>query len=358
MQFTLPFSALPGNKLQRREFLDKYFPSDLIPFEELVDNEWRITSFIPDDPTYYPDPFIKKGLEGWFEQVSVEEMGNYWRIYKNAMLSFNDSWSLLYWSLVVDWLRQRQVPLHNSLILFHVDDHKDFDSPLLTLGGENFECIFSGRKVNFSDPRSIEQALIQKSIDIRSFITPFVYSLPAIDFLHLRYADKNNHFEGHLECAQVQDKLLARGKWKPILKQTCHKTAHQYFLSSEISSLLKVVAKDSTIFLHLDCDGFNNRYNSDSLWEKQNNRFDPILEDIKEKIDELLHQIASLELPVFINVALSPGFFPAEFWKLICKHIFLKAEEYNLIKECEFSQYLKKIYPAKVLDEHLDTYFP
>lgn len=350
MQFTIPRSTLPDNKLLRRQLLDEYFPSDLIPFEECIGNEWRITSFIPDDVAYYADPHLEKSLEQWHESIAIKSLGFYWRIYKNAMLSFNDSWSLHYWSLTVQWLRLKGL-LPKQVVLLHIDDHMDQGSPLLSINSQNYNCIFTQKQVNFADPSSIEEAIIQKSINICSFITPLVHALESVTILHLRYAHAGKSQEHYLSCTYAEDTLLAKGKKRPALTKAASETKHRYFIASDPSYLLNKVKDCSLVFLHLDCDGFNNRYNGDSNWKPERASIDLKLDQIKDKINDLLYQVSQMSCRIFMNVALSPGFFPSEYWQDVCKHIFMTAQNYGIVKDDDLSEYLKSLYPKEFLNE-------
>ena len=350
MEFFLPYGSLPSNSHIRRQMLDDYFPSDLIPFDELIDNAWRIRAFIPNDPAFYVDPNFQNALARWHERVEIEEIGCYWRIYKNSMLSFNDSWSLLYWSLVLDWMKNASTSA-SQITLLHVDDHVDQGPPLLTMGSEGFECIFSGKEVNFKDPSSIEAACMQKSVNIRSFITPFLHALDAIDVLHLRYAHKGPLNEKYLKCTTEEDVILASGKQRPSIKMTPDAGEHRYSIASTPSPLVDRIKKDSILFLHLDCDALNNRYNGDSNWDRIPPTIDEHLPQMKERISELFFEIGRLNATVFLNVALSPGFFPSEYWQAMLEHIFNTASLHGLIREDGLSDYLKNLYPERVLHE-------
>lgn len=348
MQFFLPFSALPSNRQQRRTILDEYFPSDLIPFDELIDNQWHITSFIPDTAEFFIDPHLEKVLAEWNESVSIEEIGLYWRTYKNAFLSFNDSWSLLYWSLALKWLSLQTDEL--LFTLFHIDDHVDQGPPLLTLAEEGFSSIFSDLKISLSDPLSIEESLIEKSINIRSFITPLLHSLENIQVLHLRYAHSGEMIKRGLACTKQEDHLLAPGKMTPTISQTKEEGRHSYRIHSDFKLLLKSHVEDRPIFLHIDCDAFSNRYNGNSHWDKTTPTIDLRIDQIKTRITNLFDHISELSSQVFLNVALSPGFFPSEYWREVVNFIFEKGESANLIKDDEFSLFLKDQYPEKIYE--------
>jgi hypothetical protein len=64
-------------------------------------------------------------------------------------------------------------------------------------------------------------------------------------------------------------------------------------------------------------DFFNNRYDRDSDWRQRPDKLDPHEPAVLAKIDEFfeaLHAFRVASLVENVSVALSPGFFPAEYW--------------------------------------------
>lgn len=350
MQFTLPRSALPDDKLHRRDLLDRYFPFDLIPFEELIDNHWRITSFPRDIRTYFADPKIERELKGWFEEIPLEEIGSYYRFFKNTMISFNDSWSLYYWALVVQWLRSNHVEV-DKISLLHVDDHSDLGSPLLELTEKNYRCIFTKREVDFKDPESIKEAILKKSIDIGSFICPLLQEVGEVEILHLKHSFSGSLKRRKLGCTEDLDTLLAKNSPRPALKLDQPNGKHSYSLSSNLDDLIDRSNLSSLLFLHIDCDAFNNRYNGDSSWNHRPSSIDLNLAQIKGKITQLLECVKNLPVKVFMNVALSPDFFPSEYWREATSHLFKTAELLGVVQDDDFSHFLKAHFPDEQMNE-------
>jgi hypothetical protein len=82
---------------------------------------------------------------------------------------------------------------------------------------------------------------------------------------------------------------------------------------------------DVPTLLHIDLDYFNNRFNGDSDWELHSSRHDPTSHEIMSAIDLVFNTLAVrgiFDRIVDITVALSPGFFPAEFWSLAIERIY------------------------------------
>lgn len=353
MLFKLPYSLLPSNKIQRRELLDSYFPFDLIPFEESLLNEWKVISFIPDDIAYYPDPLLQSSLQKWYEPVVTEKIGSYWRIYKNTMLSFNDSWSLLYWSHVSKWLRSMSGSWDN-VALIHVDDHRDLASPLIIKSEGKNQCIFSGQDVDFDRPETIERALTLKSIDIRSFIVPLAQSTRLLKILHLRYEQPVAH-SCFLALTEFPDSLLAVGKHRPSLTPVSQETFCSYMISSNPKIIVDEAQANSLILLHIDCDGFYNRYDGCSSGRDPRSNLD--MAEIKQRITQLFYHFRELTKPVFINIALSPGFYPSEFWRETCYQLYSTGEKMGIIREDDFSRYLRQNCSEYILEGSYEKLF-
>jgi hypothetical protein len=339
MQFTLPRSLLHENKLRRRLALDEYFPSGLVPFERAAGSEWIITPFVPFDVTYYVDPLIERSLQSWPESVNIESLGSYRRVYKNCLISFYDSWSLYYWALALSWSDSCGHPA-TKVALLHIDDHNDLDAPLLAVAETGYRCILSGMPVSITDPSSIAKAILNRSVGISSFIAPLLHHLESIEFLHLRYAHPSPPHTSGLSCVSIEDDLLAVGEQRPGVELGERPTRHRHMIAPTPMPLLEGISADTTLFFHLDCDALCNRYNLDSNWASGKSSIDLNLDQMKEALDQLLYQVSQLGCRVYMNIALSPGFFPSEYWQEVIQYVLHKGEEHQIIREDDFSTYL------------------
>jgi len=348
LEFFLQREQLSENHLLRRDTLDQYFPSGLVPFESVEGNQWNVYCFIPEDAQYYVDPQLEKTLNNWPESIDIVEIGSYKRFIKNGMLSFYDSWSLYYWSLALSWMESNDVHF-KKLALFHIDDHKDFACPHLIQENAGYTSLFSGKSISFGSPSSIAEGIEEKAIGIGSFIAPLVHSGNHCDIFHWRCGHYGQDERLRLFPTFVEDSLLAPGKLKPGLEFTQKNSQVEYNLSSNGVVLAKQLFNYDVIFLHFDCDGFANRYNLDSNWSLNQVSIDLPIKEIKRKITEIFLVFKGLSAKIFLNVALSPGFFPAEYWQEIYQHIFQEAENAGILKEDSFSAFLKDSHPNEIL---------
>lgn len=205
--------------------------------------------------------------------------------------------------------------------------------------------------MNFKDPPSVKEAIFQKSVDIGSFICPLLHEIDEVEILHLKYSYQGELKHRSLGCTHHVDTLLAKGKPRPALELDSPHGQHSYTVASHPVQLLNENRHSSLLFLHIDCDGFNNRYNGDSSWSQHPPSIDLNLKQTKDKITALLEQVSMLPAKIFMNAALSPDFFPSEYWKEVTSHLFTTAQELGIIQDDGFSEYLKANFPHEQLDE-------
>jgi len=344
--FKLPGATLSSNKILRREQLDTYFPSGLIPFERELDDAWEVIAFTPKDPAYFVDPRIHEVLWDWHEQVSIEEIGNYRSFYKNCMISFFDSWSLYYWSLLAAYLREKNEK--RSFFLLHIDDHKDLGSPLFFIEDDDYFSMLNHEKISFSNPSSIRDAVLSKSIGIDSFIVPLLSSHEVQYISHLKYSHTSKKKTVGLEIKKELDSILSFGKNRLKVHFSTQPSTISYSISNTIETIMPTIPEDSILLLHIDCDGFFNRYNLDENWHKSSLGKEKTLDEVKRMILNLSEALKSLPNQIFINIALSPGFFPSEYWKETCNTIIELFEGMDVIKEDLFSQFILQNYPEEL----------
>ena len=357
MEYLVDRHLLPNNKLLRRKFLDEYFSLDLIGFEELIGEHWKLTTFTPDSPEFYVDPLLEKNLKDWFEPVSISEIGLYKRFYKNCMISFVDSWSLYFWSLILKF-HGSTLESNTNFTLFHVDDHKDHDTPLMHHSDGKYYSILSQNLIDIFNPESVALIIKEKGISMGSFISLLIHEVENIDILHLKYSTKKRVNEFYLDTILTEDPLLMPGVKRPSLQLRDHElltpdmppSPHHYSISFDPEELVKKIKPESIIFLHIDCDAFNNRYNGTSHWNPLSSSIDLDLSAIKRKVERLFKLISQTTDKIYLNIALSPAFFPSEYWKEILVYMLSKGDEYGIIKNDDLSLYLKNMHPNEMLN--------
>jgi len=348
LKFSVPRHLLSSNKILRREFLDGYFSSSLIPFEQEVENQWEITAFSPAESEFYVDPNLDETLKSWQHPVSVCNLGNYRSFYKNSMISFFDSWSLYYWSLLSCYLSKTGENVQSKYALIHVDDHKDLSSPLIVESGAGYKCLLSKENFIFLDPNSVELSIRKKSIGIDSFITPLIWNTEKLEIFHIRYKHLTNPENYNIKLFKEPDSLLSPEELRFKLELNENPSTYSYSIGNNNFYFKNKINKESLILLHIDCDAFINRYNLDMNWNSRSPTPQLSLEEVRQLIHQLTQNIAILANPVFVNIALSPGFFPSEYWVEICDFLIECFENSGIIRNDGFSEFLLENYPDEL----------
>ncbi len=347
MEYFVERQLLPSNKILRRKLLDEYFSIDLIGFEELEKDHWKLTTFTPDSPEFYVDPKLEANLKGWVDPVSVDRISLYKRFYKNCMFSFVDSWTLFYWSLVSSFLKNE-----TNFSIFHIDDHKDLDTPLIYREDNKDFSLLSGNSLRFSDPPTIESIVQEKAVSMGSFMSLFLHELERVPVYHLKYSHKTNLLVYDIETFYSQDKLIRIGAKRPSVRlhpgESVNEGGHSYYLSCNFEELANLANRESVALLHIDCDAFSNRFNGSSMWQRTIPSIDLNLPQMKKEIEKLFESVANRFHRIYLNIALSPGFFPSEYWKEVLDFLLARGEYFGLIQEDDFSRHLKNLYPEEV----------
>lgn len=175
-------------------------------------------------------------------------------------------------------------------------------------------------------------AIESGALGMGSFLTPILHRVPLAEVRHLCQPPKARSTQDFtIEPVGQPDNLLDPDRIRPAVRLSpTHKPPGpgRYRLTPDVNDWLDELP-DRPIVLHIDMDYFNNRYDGDTDWISRPQRFDPPLEQILLKIDEM---VAALRRPglaarlVDVVVAYSPGFFPAELWAAAADRLVLQLE--------------------------------
>lgn len=318
MKIKLPFKSIEEIEDPRRELISQYFSGRELRLNSSCD-QLEIELFWPEDPAYYIDENLKDGLSWWGDGLEVVSIPFARRRYQHFQLSLNDNWTLFSWS---EWLAKKLKKNDvKKLIILHIDDHRDCMAPLLFKDiNQNLIDPLTGSKVVLNDPSSIIKSIESGAIAVGSFMPVMFHSIAQIEFRHLmpEHRIPNAHRGGGLENYFEKDMLLFPEKFRPSVKFEHNKGCHTYLPTADLKMFLEDIDPSVPILLHVDMDYFNNRFDGDSDWTHHNFRHDPELNIVLGQIDSVFSKI--IERDEFaqiedISIALSPGFFPAEFWK-------------------------------------------
>lgn len=254
--------------------------------------------------------------EKWSGQVIFSEM-------------FYHHWTLLTWS---QWLSTN--PRKNKILkprILHFDSHDDLNKPALfsKLNREFLVPFIDNRICDVFNPPSIAKLILQGSIGIGGFITPYLWQQ---DYSEL------HHFYWSEECTE-----------KKIISKKIGFSFEPFAFKNEIQQLSLIFLKDSMpdyyihssldhlnisdnapIFLDIDMDFFSNEFDNSKNPIKQSA---PNEKELKKRIDSFVIYLSEnniLNYTKVITISLSPGFYPSRFWK----HFFiLKARLKELVQK-------------------------
>jgi hypothetical protein len=196
-------------------------------------------------------------------------------------------------------------------------------SPLLfRQTGACYTDALSQRPVNLLEPATVQLAIESGAIAVGSFMPPFLHQLPRVQLRHLLPPHRlaTAFPTGHLAAVDEPDALLCPTCQRPALEfNAAQPSGRQYLPTAALDEFLADLPSHAAVLLHVDMDYFSNRFDGDSDWQHQRPRVhNPPAHVVYERVHEVFSRIAA-SVPASqledITVALSPGFFPAEFWE-------------------------------------------
>ncbi|MER9353762.1 hypothetical protein NKI61_10735 [Mesorhizobium sp. M0514] len=314
---TLPVDRLPASKPSRHAVLRDYF-CDKDATSVLGDAGWHLNLSWPDGLDRHVDPRLQEGLAWWGDNVTLPIMALA-RTRKQHVLSvLYDTWTLQSWS---EWVHAAGISSDEHVLILHVDDHRDLASPRLFEGNGRWKDAITGSFCDLGDPASVRTAIESGAIGMGSFLTPFLHGFPKAEVRQLCQPPKVTKTQDFaIGLIRQADDLLDPSQFRPAvqLTPTVRQTGPGLYRSTpNLDDWLEDLPTRPTV-LHIDMDFFNNRYDGDTDWQSREKPFDPPLDHILGKIDDVT---AALNRSVLgsqladIVVAYSPGFFPAEYWQ-------------------------------------------
>jgi hypothetical protein len=320
---SIPVDRLPADSNLRQAALENYF-GDLLATTRLDQSGWLIDLIWPDFEAYFVDPQLPRQLGWWKPGLHLGQMRQAVMWSGNGQLSLDDAWTLFAWSR---WLRERGgVFPHGEVTVIHVDDHRDMMTPRIAWDGTAWNDLLTGQEFTIFDPESVRAAIMSGAIGVGSFFAPFLHQLQNVVVRHLSQsaALSEDGREWLLVRGTTEDTIIRPGHPRPSLTMR--------LVGADVSSQEDVAGRyrftptyercltdlpPYPVLLHIDMDFFNNRYDRDSDWRQRPDKLDPHEPAVLAKIDEFfeaLHAFRVASLVENVSVALSPGFFPAEYW--------------------------------------------
>ncbi len=319
----LPPDRLPADPAERSRRLEAYF-GDLIPTAEATEGGWSVRLDRARFAEFYVDPALERGLAWWGPEAVIGDIHRLVRRAGGFQLSLDDSWTLHDWSL---WLSGRlgRGEATDEVTILHVDDHTDFMTPRVARDGGAWSDLITGRPCDLTAPESVRASILSGAVGIGSFMAPLLHHVSRCDFRHLSQSVSRRAADPvrRIALSTEEDTLLRPGARRPAVVlepwDAGHEgpASHRYLVTHLPDEWLEDLP-DAPVLLHIDMDYFNNRFDRDSEWHgSAAPRHDPDLAAMSGAMDELFAALDRAGVASRIEsvaVALSPGFFPAEFW--------------------------------------------
>ena len=329
----IPYDRLPETKLARHAELRNYF-CDIDAVEERTLDGWELHLCWSNDHDRYVDPNLKVGLEWWGKSTLSSDMVVSRRREGRILVTLYDTWTLYSWSR---WLCSMPALADEPIVILHVDDHRDTDSPRLFLDQYGLRDPLSGLPFSVTEPESVRSSILSGAVGMASFVTPFLHAIPTTEIRHLRPLSRTKDTSDYeISLTEEQDTLIEPHAFRPAIRLRVRNRGTPGPAVQRITPYMDEWLADLAprpLLLHIDMDYFNNRYNGDSDWRNQRFSFDPPLNTIIHQIDELtaaLYDTGSARNIQDIVVALSPGFFPAEYWEPATIHLMSRLKQLHV----------------------------
>jgi hypothetical protein len=314
----IPLDRLPLSATARRAELRNYFCDKDAEATQTGDG-WELNLAWPDGAERHVDPNLDQGLVWWGDGITRPTMALAQRRSGRILTSMYDTWTLHSWS---EWSARNHPSNRESVIILHVDDHRDLAAPRLFQEEGTFRDALTGAEVDLTDPGTVRHAILSGAVGMGSFLTPFLHYYPNAEVRHLCQPPKVVVTTDHtIEPIFEFDTLIRPGARRPAMRLTPQPARTigpgRYRMTPDPIEWLDGLGP-GPVLLHIDMDYFNNRYDGDTDWTERPRPFDPPFDQVAVKIDEMCGALSAAGLGsrvADVVISYSPGFFPAEFWR-------------------------------------------
>jgi len=313
-------SSLPDCAMERRYVLEEYFPEQL-PTAIDREDHWEVLLERPSSSygCYIFDSNIYEGIEWWRSGTSIRNICFEKKFLDRGIFALEDQWAPLSWSLYFE--KTGSIP--SELVFLHIDDHKDMMSPRIGLcRDKQYVDFISQNYFSLLEPKTVESAIVSGALGKGSILTPLIWQ---VDKIHVRHLTSRPgppvlySLKKKIQPDTVLGHPLQRISVDyEEIETDLFLSSSNYMATSDVDSWLSYIPEDIPIFLHVDMDFFNNRFDGNSSWQEAIRCHDIVLDQQQELLREIFLKLKNKSLErriVDTSVCLSPGFFPAEFWQ-------------------------------------------
>lgn len=277
--------------------------------------EWRFELRWASDPAAFVDPGVASAAADLCG-LQLPGIGGYHRVGtwggRAVVFSLVHGWALLAPALAMQRDR-RAAPAW----VVHVDDHTDL-GPLAALRGSREGTLrdpIFGVDIDLSDPASVTAAIERGIVSKGNFLTAYLLAHPGTQVIHVGAAVTERSFATDA-CDSPVDLggPPVRGSSIPLVRDPAP-DAPAFRKTRALPTELPVGTHEG-VWLDIDLDYFCNRFDGDS--DRRANLARPgEREDVMLSVREFLAALSTarwVSQVTAISVAVSPGFFPAEYW--------------------------------------------
>lgn len=303
--------VLPHDEHAALELLFDYFSDFVLDIEEAKDH--YLLQLVRSSFAYCED--LSRGLN-WL-RLRHKDIADFHVVGGKSFLCLLESWIPYGWSSFMAC----SLHLPRGLTVIHLDDHTDLMSPKICTSGGNWTDLFTGDAVDFSAPESIRNAVESGAITLGSMLTPLIHYLDRVDIIHIK--QNSQRTKRSIEKTTRPDSIIDPTKERlciNLLEEPVNtpKSAGTYLATPSLANALQEIRAEDDLFLHVDMDFFNNRYDGSTSWEGEPVRHDPDLLAQTSAIKEFCQCLCSADLIhriAHVSIGLSPSFYPAEYWE-------------------------------------------
>lgn len=302
---------LPSNEEARLDVLYDYFSDHLI---QVTDTATHFNLSLKRSNYDYCEDI---GAALHWLGVNHDDVRDFYVSGPQSFLCLLESWIPYGWSMYLANNNYRP----QGIAVIHLDDHTDMMSPKIGRYGTGWKDMLTHAAVDMRTPETIKQAVLSGAITLGSMMTPLLHHFDRIDVFHLTY--RNSRTSGILGRTTITDELLDPGRKRMAVDTSkCFSGAPQdasrYLRTRDIAEIISAIHPTMDIFLHIDMDYFNNRFNGSSEWRAPPVKHDQPLQLQKEemtRINESLVRAGLVDRIRHVSIGISPSFYPSEFWE-------------------------------------------
>ncbi len=278
-------------------------------------NSWTFNLHWPPYPRWYIDSNVVP-LAYELYNLQIEAIASFYQTQKLGKVDF--VFSMFHSRALIAassaQCRRHGVPLSH---IIHVDAHTDLMPPVLyssNLTRTLCDPIFY-HEVNIAVPESVIAAIDLGSISKGNFLTTYLLATSPGKLIHV--CETLEEREASLVPTVLDFNLAGRHisrmgvSIQKEISPECWQFQQTRFLPRNLS-----LKKDDTVWLDIDLDAFCNRYDGDSckrLQKMTSAEHVELVQRIARFLQALSHAdwISHIEA---ISIAVSPGFFPTDYW--------------------------------------------